>query len=174
MSREVKSIKYQANVSSHLTIALQQKGPDGTCYSAEDVSYLWPWSPHGPRPAAGLRGRCTAAVRQPHPWWTPVTRGSRNRASWEETRHSCCRGNCACSAGTQAPRTELGIGTLGRNQEAKLHELANGINRDFLRYFSTIWLLFTNTILIPTSLPLFETLTVFNSFNYFFSCTHTL
>ncbi len=88
-------------------------------------SYLWPWSPRGPRPAAGLRGHCTATVHQPRQWWTPMTRGSRNKALWEETRHNHCHGNCACSAGTRAPQTEPGIGTLGRrgNQEPKWHKL---------------------------------------------------
>lgn len=102
-------------------------------------SYLWPWSPRGPRPAAGLRGRCTAAIHQPRQWWTPVTRGSRNKALWVETKHSRCHGNCACSAGTQAPQTVLGIGTLGRerNQEPKLHEFMNAISRwlSFLTLF---------------------------------------
>lgn len=74
-------------------------------------SYLKPWSPRGPRPAAAPTARCTAAVLQPRRWWTPATRDSQNTASSEETKHSRCRGNCACFAGIPVPQTELGIGT---------------------------------------------------------------
>lgn len=107
------------------TLSFDDKNQDHVTWN---VSYRWLWSPHGPRLEAELRGHCRAAVHQPHPWWTPETHGSQNKASWEETRHIRCLGNCACSAGTQALRTELGIGTLGekkRNCEPKWHELVN-------------------------------------------------
>lgn len=149
------------------TILLCAETLSVSCYEVIfGCSYLWPWSLRGPRPAAGLRGRCIAAVRRPRQWWTPESHGFQNMALWDETRHSHCHGNCACSAGTRGPQTVAGIGILGRRggeKKTKLNEFMNTICIFFFCLQKN-----ENTILILTPTPLPRPLALLCSFNHFF------
>lgn len=149
------------------TILLSAETLSVSCYEViYSCSYLWPWSLRGPTPAAGPRGHCIAAVRQLRQWWTPESHGFQNMALWDETRHSHCHGNCACSAGTRGPQTVAGTGIFGRRgkKKTKLNEFMNTI----CVFFFCLQKKNENTILILIPTPLPRPAALLCSFNYFF------